>query len=242
MTEYTDGFRARMVERMTGPKRMSANALAQEVGVYEATLSRWLREAATVEDVSKKKPKTKRSPPEGRRSPEWSPEEKVRVVMEAAAVAEPGLGAFLRREGLHEEDLARFRDEVRQAALAGFTASKKPRHDEQNEPGSAKDGAGLSPDGRVFGGRRGVEERVLYTQGALERDEGFVGQFNDDDFGSEEQRPTLVGGHRFRAAVGWGLTLGVCVNTSRKSFSSRRASSRSAATVSSSSPRFMSTR
>ena len=40
MTEYTDGFRARMVGRMTGPKRMSANALAQEVGVHQPTLSR----------------------------------------------------------------------------------------------------------------------------------------------------------------------------------------------------------
>ncbi len=45
-----------MVERMTGPKRMSANALAQEVGVHQPTLSRWLREAATVGDVSKRKP------------------------------------------------------------------------------------------------------------------------------------------------------------------------------------------
>ena len=131
MTEYTDGFRARMVERMTGPKRMSANALAQEVGVHQPTLSRWLREAATVGDVSKKKPKTKPSPPEGRRSRAWSAEEKVRVVMESATVAEMELGAFLRREGLHEEDLARFRDEVRQAALAGFSVSKKPRSDEQ---------------------------------------------------------------------------------------------------------------
>jgi transposase len=131
MTEYTDGFRARMVERMTGPKRMSANALSQEVGVHQPTLSRWLREAATVGDVSKKKPKTTRLPPEGRRTPEWSSEDKVRVVMEAATVAATELGAFLRREGLHEEDLARFRDEVRQAALAGFTVSKKPRSDEQ---------------------------------------------------------------------------------------------------------------
>ncbi len=131
MTEYTGGFRARMIERMTGPKRMSANALAQEVGVHQPTLSRWLREAATVGDVSKKKPKTKRVPPEGRRSADWSAEEKVRVVLESAALAETEFGAFLRREGLHEDDLARFRDEVRNAAVAGLTVSKKPRSDEQ---------------------------------------------------------------------------------------------------------------
>ena len=131
MTEYSDGFRARMVERMTGPRRMSANALAQEVGINQPTLSRWLRDAATVGDVSKKKAKAKRSQPEGRRPSEWSAEEKVRVVMAAAAIAETELGPFLRREGLHEEDLARFRDEVRNAAVAGLTASKKPRSDEQ---------------------------------------------------------------------------------------------------------------
>ena len=84
MTEYSDGFRARMVQRMTGPKRMSANALAQEVGVQQPTLSRWLREAGTVEDVSKKKPKAKRPQSEGRRPSEWSAEEKVRVVIASA--------------------------------------------------------------------------------------------------------------------------------------------------------------
>jgi transposase-like protein len=131
MTEYSDGFRARMVERMTGARRMSANALAQEVGINQPTLSRWLRDAATVGDVSKKKAKAKRSQPEGRRPSEWSAEEKVRVVMAAATIAETELGPFLRREGLHEEDLARLRDEVRNAAVAGLTASKKPRSDEQ---------------------------------------------------------------------------------------------------------------
>lgn len=131
MTEYSDGFRARMVERMTGPKRMSANALGQEVGINQPTLSRWLRDAGSVRDVSKKKAKTKRPPPEGRRPAEWSAEEKVRVVLATAGVADAELGAFLRQEGLHEEDLARFRDEVRNAAVAGLTASKKPRNDEQ---------------------------------------------------------------------------------------------------------------
>jgi transposase-like protein len=110
---------------------MSANALAQEVGINQPTLSRWLRDAATVGDVSKKKVKAKRSQPEGRRSSEWSAEEKFRIVLAAAAIAEAELGPFLRREGLHEEDLGRFRDEVRNAAVAGLTASKKPRSDEQ---------------------------------------------------------------------------------------------------------------
>jgi transposase-like protein len=63
---------------------------------------------------------------------QWSAEEKVRVVMAAAAVADEKVGEFLRREGLHEEDLERFVEEVRSAAIAGLTPAKKSaRGDEQ---------------------------------------------------------------------------------------------------------------
>lgn len=89
----------------------------------------------SVADVSKKKkPKTKPKPPPFAAPPstQWSAEEKVRVVLEAAGVSDQELGGFLRREGLHEEDLARFREEVRSAAIAGLTPPKKAaRGDEQ---------------------------------------------------------------------------------------------------------------
>lgn len=128
MAEYSAAFRARMIERMTGPRAISANALAREVGIQQPTLSRWLREAAIVPLVSKrKKPKTKPSSPSVRRPSDWPAEEKFRVVLEAAALAEAELGGFLRREGLHEDDLVRFRDEVRSAAVTGLTPAKKTR-------------------------------------------------------------------------------------------------------------------
>jgi transposase-like protein len=34
-----------MVQRLAGPKAVPANQLAQEVGVHQSTLSRWLRDA-----------------------------------------------------------------------------------------------------------------------------------------------------------------------------------------------------
>jgi transposase-like protein len=136
MTEYTEGFRARMVERMTGPRAVSANALSLEVGITQPTLSRWLREAGTVAGVAKKKSKSKPKPkapsPAAPAPGQWSAEEKVRVVLAAAGVSEQGLGEFLRREGLHEQDLERFREEVRSAAIVGLTPQKKAaRGDEQ---------------------------------------------------------------------------------------------------------------
>jgi predicted transcriptional regulator len=135
MAEYTEAFRDRMVQRMTGERGLTATALAKEVGVPQPTLSRWLKDAATVAEVAKKKSKKAKAPKSvsPRRPSEVSAEDKVRVVLEAGALDEAELGAFLRREGLHEEDLERFRDEVRQAAVSGLKAPKKPRASEEQK-------------------------------------------------------------------------------------------------------------
>jgi transposase-like protein len=124
-----------MVERMTGPAAVSANALSREVGIGQPTLSRWLREVGTLAGVSRKQsePKPPGQSATARAPAQWSAEEKVRVVMAAAGVAEQSLGEFLRREGLHEEDLVRFRDEVRSAAIAGLTPTKKPARGEDRK-------------------------------------------------------------------------------------------------------------
>lgn len=128
MTEYSEAFRNRMVEKMSGLRAKSATALSKEVGVPQPTLSKWLRDAATLASVSKKKARPKKSgSATGNRPGAWSAEEKVRVVMESAGLADTELGTFLRREGLHEDDLARFREDVRAAAVAGLTTAKKPR-------------------------------------------------------------------------------------------------------------------
>lgn len=114
-------FKEKMVEKMTGPRSRSANELSTEVGIAQGTLSRWLREAK-MPPMSKKK---KASGASRRGRGRWSPEDKVRVVMEAAALSEEALGAFLRREGLHETDLTHFRAEVEKAATEGLQVKKR---------------------------------------------------------------------------------------------------------------------
>jgi hypothetical protein len=54
---------------------------------------------------------SQRKPSEGapRRPDEWKPEEKLRLLVEAEGLAGDALGAFLRREGVHEADLAEWR-------------------------------------------------------------------------------------------------------------------------------------
>ena len=48
MQQFSDAFKARVVQRLVGPRAMSANALAEEVGVSQESLSRWLRAARSV--------------------------------------------------------------------------------------------------------------------------------------------------------------------------------------------------
>lgn len=129
MVEYSEAFRRRMVQRMTPPRATSATTLSEEVGVPQPTLSRWLREAATVEVVAKRK-KAKIAPPRAatvtpRPSSSWKPEEKVSLVLEAAGVDEAELGGWLRARGLHDEDLVRLRDEVRNAAVTGLAPKRE---------------------------------------------------------------------------------------------------------------------
>lgn len=42
---YSEKFGEKMIAKMTGPNGRSANSLSKEVGVGQATLSRWLRSA-----------------------------------------------------------------------------------------------------------------------------------------------------------------------------------------------------
>lgn len=119
LPEYTEGFKARMVERMAGVEQISASALAREMGITQPTLSRWLRQAGTLESM-KKKPLNKRS-----RSPRrWTAEEKLRVVLATAELSGEELGAYLREEGVHQVQLDQWRSAVTEA-LAGADRKKR---------------------------------------------------------------------------------------------------------------------
>lgn len=110
-----------MVQRLTGPDRVSASKLAVEVGLSQPTISRWLREAANNE---KREKRIVENPQAHRVSPNNLPAtEKFRLVMEASGLPDSELGAFLRRHGLHESQIK----EWRQAALAALQTPKKVR-------------------------------------------------------------------------------------------------------------------
>jgi transposase-like protein len=118
--QYNEAFKSKMVQRMVGPSAVSASRLAREVGVGQPTLSKWLRDAqGTIGAVKFESPPP---PPASPRRPEdWSPEERLQAVLQASGLKDEELGAFLRRNGLHEAILA----EWKAAALEALGPQKK---------------------------------------------------------------------------------------------------------------------
>jgi hypothetical protein len=80
----------------------------------------------------------------------WTAEEKLRLFEASAGLNEEQLGVFLRREGLHEAELQRLREEVKEAA----TERLRDRHRRK----------GLSPDQKRI---RKLEKELARKEKAL---------------------------------------------------------------------------
>ena len=112
-----------MIQRLAKPDAISAAALAKEVGVAQSSLSRWKRQAGTILDMANKTHKDNhKQPPHDRPA-----EEKLRIVMEAAQLSDKELGAFLRKEGVHESHLEAWRKSMLEALGSSSKASKGSR-------------------------------------------------------------------------------------------------------------------
>ena len=109
--QYSEAFKTRMLRRLVGPSAVSANAMARDVGVPQATLSRWVLAAGKVSGMTRSTNK------------KWTGAEKLRVVTEARGLSGAALGALLRREGLHEAQLTAWRAAA-EAALAEPTRGR----------------------------------------------------------------------------------------------------------------------
>jgi len=116
---YTEGFKHRMVQRMSGPEGVSAGQLSSEVGVAPSTLWKWKTTAGRLGSVKKSKP----SLVVPRRPEDWSAEEKLSAVLESASQSEMALGSWLRERGLTAEHLSQWREQ----ALSGFEGRAKRR-------------------------------------------------------------------------------------------------------------------
>jgi transposase len=122
---YNKQFKAKLIQQALMPGAEPISQLARGAGVPLSTLWQWV-EAAKLGHVSS--PPRPPEPPQ--RPDDRKPEEKLRIVLAAHGLSDEELGAFLRREGVHEADLAEWRQALRQAALvslggAASTAAKE---------------------------------------------------------------------------------------------------------------------
>ena len=131
--QYPEAFKQKMVKKLSLPGAISACSLSEEVGVAQATLSRWKREAAnlgtmTTQDQSKEPKETN-----DRRPEDWSLEEKLQVLVETVPMTDKELGGYLRRKGLHEATLKQWRASVSSALGKPQPRAKKSRAQKEAE-------------------------------------------------------------------------------------------------------------
>jgi transposase-like protein len=118
MQYFSKEFKRSMVAKMSVPGGRSATSLYREVGISQSTLSRWLRERATLglngEGMGQRRPE------------DWTAEEKVEALLSYEKLSEEQRGMFLREKGVHEAHLARWRAELIEAMkLKPFGGGKK---------------------------------------------------------------------------------------------------------------------
>lgn len=113
---YSPAFRALMIQKMTDPDGPSPVSLADEIGVSRSSLYRWVSEADTGDIAAAAEPPTfaesMKRLTNMKRPQDWSAEEKLTAVLEAAALSEDEMGVFLRSRGLHDAQLQQWRDQM----------------------------------------------------------------------------------------------------------------------------------
>ena len=106
-----------MVQRLTGPKAISATQLAKETQLHQGTLSRWLMEARTLPHMTR----------EGQRTKRWSVESKARIISKAATLSGNELDAWLRDEGVAFAELEQWRVALADEGQPSMSMTKRMR-------------------------------------------------------------------------------------------------------------------
>jgi len=114
---YSEAFKRKMVQRLIGKNAVSAMQLAQETGVRQQNLSRWLQEARSLPLVTSERQKPRA----------WTVGEKARIVADAANLDGERLAAFLQREGVLLADLERWRVALEDRETSSIAMSRRVR-------------------------------------------------------------------------------------------------------------------
>jgi transposase-like protein len=117
MGNYSETLKEAMVVKLTSTNAPSATALAQEVNIPQSTLSRWVREYATIRRGG--------GTMKQRRPQDWTAEEKLNAILEYEKLEEEARGKYLRERGLHSIYIEQWKE----AIIRGLQSSKSNKRD-----------------------------------------------------------------------------------------------------------------
>lgn len=114
-SKYSESYREQFLREALRPGGPGVYGLARERGIGSSMAYRWVDAARKLGAMTD----------DSRRPEDRSPLEKLRVVSDASRLDDAQLGDFLRREGIHEADLERWREEAL-GGLAGPRPGQPP--------------------------------------------------------------------------------------------------------------------
>ena len=115
---YSAAFKQKMVEQLTGKNAISANQLANETGVRQQNLSRWLREARSLPHVSSDRSTVRRR----------TVAQKARLLANAAKLDGVALMQYLEDEGVTFADFEQWRLALEEGGHASIATARRIRN------------------------------------------------------------------------------------------------------------------
>lgn len=109
---YPEELRQALVQKICSPNSPGVSQISKESGIACSTLYAWVAKMGKSNKSTKAKPTTTHTP-----------EQKFQIILESSALAEPELGEYLRKNGLHSKQIA----EWKQEALAAMTTASEVR-------------------------------------------------------------------------------------------------------------------
>lgn len=110
---YSREFKEAIVAKLVNRGNQTIEEVCEREGVGKSTAANWLQSRANVATMAKHKTSKK-----------WTPEQKLKAITETHAMSEEELGLYLRREGLHSQQIQEWREEMIKSLAP---AAKKPR-------------------------------------------------------------------------------------------------------------------
>lgn len=118
MRHYSSEIKEAMVSKLCTPGGPSVYQLATETGISQGSLYNWVQAYGGGNRVGKV-----------RRPDDWSPAEKLKAVFESQNLDEPELGEYLRKHGLHSNQINEWKSEALAEASAQQKKPGRPRKD-----------------------------------------------------------------------------------------------------------------